>query len=392
MCTEDVHLIDRCLNGEPAAFSFLVDKYKTCVYTFSYSKLGNFHDAEDITQEAFIKAYHNLRTLKRQDNFLAWLYAITSNLCKNFWRSRSNRPDREYIANQEKEVLEELSISVYREELWHDLLHEALASLPEMHRQVLTLHYLGGMNSQEIARFLGLSPATVRQRLSRARSKLKEEMLTTMSTTNDGTLVNGPTWVAGNFGKALAFNGSGDFMQAGSKGFPVGAEDRTIAFWVKSPNTAVSNKFLVGWGNGTNQQMSALIMGWFNTPVRKFAFWGWNNDFEARTELKDNTWYHIAFTLKGERLARLYVNGKVDREGVINTGLNTPEGTAFFVANFTSVMTAFEGNFAEIRVFNVALTEDDINRLMQGASITGVTPVFPSRKLTITWGQIKNYE
>ena len=98
MRTEDRHIIHKCLSGDTAAFGLLVDKYRASVYALAYSKLGNFHDAEDVTQEVFLKAYQKLRTLKQWDRFLAWLYAITSNLCKDFSRSRSNRPDTEYIA------------------------------------------------------------------------------------------------------------------------------------------------------------------------------------------------------------------------------------------------------------------------------------------------------
>jgi len=77
MRTEDGYIIHKCLNGEQAAFGLLVDKYKASVYALAHSKLRNFHDAEDITQEVFIKAYQKLHTLKRWDNFLAWLYSIT---------------------------------------------------------------------------------------------------------------------------------------------------------------------------------------------------------------------------------------------------------------------------------------------------------------------------
>ena len=72
MRTEDGHIIHKCLNGEPEAFGFLVDKYKESVYAFAYTKLRNFHDAEDVTQEVFIKAYKKLRTLRRWDNFLSF--------------------------------------------------------------------------------------------------------------------------------------------------------------------------------------------------------------------------------------------------------------------------------------------------------------------------------
>jgi len=77
--TEDGYIIHKCLNGEKEAFGFLVDKYKESIYAFAYSKLRNLHDAEDITQEVFIKAFRKLHTLKRWDSFLAWLYSITSN-------------------------------------------------------------------------------------------------------------------------------------------------------------------------------------------------------------------------------------------------------------------------------------------------------------------------
>ena len=60
MRTEDGYLIHKCLNGEKEAFGFLVDKYKTSVYAFAYSLLWNFHDAEDITQEVFLKAFRKL--------------------------------------------------------------------------------------------------------------------------------------------------------------------------------------------------------------------------------------------------------------------------------------------------------------------------------------------
>ena len=73
MRTEDGYIINKCLDGNSAAFGFLVDKYKGSIYAFAYSRLGNFHDAEDVAQEVFIKAYQNLRNLRRWDNFLAWL-------------------------------------------------------------------------------------------------------------------------------------------------------------------------------------------------------------------------------------------------------------------------------------------------------------------------------
>ena len=187
MRTEDGYIIRKCLDGDSEAFGFLVDKYRESVYAFAYSRLRNFDDAEDVAQEVFIKAYRKLGTLRRWDNFLAWLYSITSNLCKDWIRAQSRRPDHEFVEDKEPEIVKILSIDSYRDDLaiesLRESLQEALDSLPEMHRQVLILHYLGGMSSMDIARFLGTSRMTILQRLHRARAQMKEEMLAMMSTT-----------------------------------------------------------------------------------------------------------------------------------------------------------------------------------------------------------------
>ena len=136
----DRHLVDKCLNGDPAAFGMLVDKYKESVYALAYSKLHNFHDAEDVTQEAFIKAYQKLRTLRRWNDFHVWIYAITSNLCKNWIRAESRRPDREFIADHPLGSLIHYSSDSRQEHPMLEMLHEALNSLPETYQQVLTLY------------------------------------------------------------------------------------------------------------------------------------------------------------------------------------------------------------------------------------------------------------
>lgn len=186
MKTEDGYIIRKCLDGDSAVFGFLVDKYKASVFAFAYDRLRNFHDAEDVAQEVFIKAYQNLRSLRRWDSFLPWIYSITSNLCKNWSRGQSRRPDGQFIEDQDPAALEASSETIHQEELALEPLREALDSLPKMYRQVLTLHYLGGMSSMEIARFVGASPAAIRKRLSKARSLLREEMIAMMSATYEG--------------------------------------------------------------------------------------------------------------------------------------------------------------------------------------------------------------
>ena len=183
MYTEDGYIIGKCVNGESAAFDLLVDKYKSSIYALAYTKLRNFHDAEDVTQEVFIKAYQKLSTLKRRDNFLAWLFSITVNSCKNFLTSRARRPDGDYIEDQDMTLWAAPSMEAHRSESAAESIREAIDQLPEIYRQTLTLYYLGGLSSKEIARFLGTSVNTVNQRLMRARTKLKEELITMIDTT-----------------------------------------------------------------------------------------------------------------------------------------------------------------------------------------------------------------
>jgi RNA polymerase sigma factor (sigma-70 family) len=188
MRTEDGNIIRECINGDSASFGLLVDKYKASIFALAYSRLHNFQDAEDVTQEVFLKAYTNIRRLRQWDNFVVWLRSVTINLCKNKLREQTRRRDNVPI-KQDMEALENASLDSYQEEQfssWReealDSLDKALDSLPEQYRQILTLHYLGGMKGEEISKFLSISHDTVRQRLSRARAMLKEEVLAMIST------------------------------------------------------------------------------------------------------------------------------------------------------------------------------------------------------------------
>ena len=183
MQTEDGYIVNKCLQGEKGSFGLLVDKYREGVYALAYYKLRNFQDAEDVTQEVFVKVYRKLHTLRRWDNFMAWIYAVTSNTCKDWIRSQSRRRDHESIGNQDLQTLDQLSMDSHRENTVFESLHEALDSLPQTYQQALTLHYLGGMKVMEMAKFLGTSPSTIARRLREAKAQLREEMLAMMNAT-----------------------------------------------------------------------------------------------------------------------------------------------------------------------------------------------------------------
>jgi RNA polymerase sigma factor (sigma-70 family) len=186
MRTEDGYIIQECLGGQSEAFGVLVDKYREGIYAFVYAQLRDFHDAQDVTQEVFLHAYRNLRTLRRWESFASWLYRIASRRCKLWIRTASRRVDRDFIQDQDPKEMDAPSLASYRENQVDESVREALSALPEIHREVLVLRYFGGMTSVEIAKAIGVSPGAIRMRLTRAREQLKEEMVAMMGTAFEG--------------------------------------------------------------------------------------------------------------------------------------------------------------------------------------------------------------
>ena len=88
MHTSDRQVVHECLSGNPEAFAELVDKYKARIFALVYAKVGQFQDAEDLTQDVFFNAYKKLSTLKRWDNFYAWLHSSALNRCVDFHRAQ----------------------------------------------------------------------------------------------------------------------------------------------------------------------------------------------------------------------------------------------------------------------------------------------------------------
>ena len=173
MALHDTELIQRTLAGDESAFGFLVDKYKGSVHALAYRKLGDFHTAEEITQDTFLKAYQKLSTLKDPVRFPGWLYVIAARCCISWLRQ--NRLQTESFDNVKGEMNAQ-SWTKYTDARLREEVHNALESLPESERTVLTLYYMAGMTSEEIGRFIGTSCGAIRDRLYRARIRLKEEL------------------------------------------------------------------------------------------------------------------------------------------------------------------------------------------------------------------------
>ena len=181
MIEEDVQLIHRILSGDDAAFTALVRKYQKSVHALAWRKIGDFHYAEEITQDIFLQVYNKLSTLKDPRQFAGWLYVMTSRHCSN-WR-RDNKSRLQLLETIAMDAVDKSAyaryISEQREaesvENRQKLVKKLIDKLPESERTVMTLYYLGEMTTREISRFLGVSVHTITSRLQRARRRLQQD-------------------------------------------------------------------------------------------------------------------------------------------------------------------------------------------------------------------------
>ena len=169
MVESDVQLIRRILSGDDAAFSTLVQKHQKSVHALVWRKIGDFHIAEEITQDTFLRVYKSLATLKDPNLFAGWLYVIANRLCINW--SEKNSPAIQSLEDTPMEDIEESAYTRYLSEQrevevsdYHcEIVQKLLQKLPESERTVVTLYYLGEMTAKEIAKFLGVSVNTIKK-------------------------------------------------------------------------------------------------------------------------------------------------------------------------------------------------------------------------------------
>ena len=195
MVDDNVQLIRRILSGDDEAFSILMRQHQKGVHALIWRKIGDFHIAEEITQDTFIQVYKKLGTLGDPNRFEGWLYVIANRRCINWIKRNKAKMDKlnmKSLEDTRPEEVEEASyahhISYQREtentQRRQNLAKRLLQQLPESERTVVTLHYLGEMTAKEIGKFLGVSVNTIKSRLRRARKRLQEEETLVRETLN----------------------------------------------------------------------------------------------------------------------------------------------------------------------------------------------------------------
>ena len=177
---EEAALVQRIQNGDADAFAVLMEEYQKKVYLLALRTVGNPQDAEDMTQEAFLRAYRSIHSFRGDSKLSVWLYRLTTNLCIDLLRSRGRKPAVSLTVEDNDEDTQELDVTDERydpEEIFQRrelqrAVQRGLAALPEDYRVILVLRELEGLSYAEIGEVLGLEEGTVKSRLFRARKKL----------------------------------------------------------------------------------------------------------------------------------------------------------------------------------------------------------------------------
>jgi RNA polymerase sigma factor (sigma-70 family) len=179
---EEMDLVKRAKKGDLAAYDDLVRRYQERIYATIYHMTSNHEDANDLAQEAFIKAFQALRSFKGGSSFYTWVYRIAVNKTINFLKQRKNRTqlsldDLDFNAEHDPDLVALVSDKTPRREValaeLQEKLNAAMQKLSEPHRLVVTLHDVQGLAHEEIADIMDCNVGTVRSRLFYARQQLQ---------------------------------------------------------------------------------------------------------------------------------------------------------------------------------------------------------------------------
>jgi len=179
---EDRILVAEAQAGDFNAFDALISRYQERVYATIYHMTSNHEDANDLTQETFIKAHKALKNFKGDSSFFTWVYRIAINKTINFLKGRKNKihlslNDLDFNAEHDPELVAFVSENTPRRDLnlseLHEKLNEAMQKLSDVHRLVVTLHDVQGLSHEEISKMMDCNTGTIRSRLFYARQQLQ---------------------------------------------------------------------------------------------------------------------------------------------------------------------------------------------------------------------------
>ena len=171
---ELIMLVERATQGDTTAFGELVTQHWRFVYTICLSQVGHAAEAEDLTQEVFVRVSHDLAGLRAPDKFVPWLRQVTRNVYR-MWRRRQRATSAPLDAIAELD--DPAAAARLRRSELGEIVRAMLAQVSPISREVLALHYLAGYSEAELALALGVAPATIKSRLQEAREQAKRKLL-----------------------------------------------------------------------------------------------------------------------------------------------------------------------------------------------------------------------
>ena len=180
---DEKHILARARRGDLHAFEELVRLYEKRVYAVALRSSGSPEDAEDITQEVFLRAWRSIESFRGDSGFSTWLFRITMNLCVDFARHKHAQPQTQPLVIGEEDSERPIPDTaptpeehLDNRELGRELA-AALDEVSEEHRRIVLLRDVSGLSYTEIAEVLEISEGTVKSRLSRARIALRTVLL-----------------------------------------------------------------------------------------------------------------------------------------------------------------------------------------------------------------------
>ncbi|HEV7242205.1 MAG TPA: sigma-70 family RNA polymerase sigma factor [Thermoanaerobaculia bacterium] len=171
----EARVIARVQDGDAEAYDTLVSKYLPRVVAIAWGVVRNAHDAEDLAQEAFVRAYQNIGRFRTSDPFGPWIGRIVTNLALDVMKHRRKFRHEELAGTEPAARRDDADVMAASNDIGARI-DAAIEELPEMQRLVARLHLVEEMEHVEIAAITGLSDGTVRSHLSHARAKLREKL------------------------------------------------------------------------------------------------------------------------------------------------------------------------------------------------------------------------
>ncbi len=175
----DTEIISRVLKGDQQIFAELVSRYRNYVFTLVLRFTENREDAEEVSQDVFVKTYRSLADFRGDSKFSTWLYTIARTTCITFLRKKkleTTSIDNEKTLLQLENKESSFNANVIEQKSRAAMVNEAIKLLSPDDAQIITLFYKAEQSLEEIGNILGMEPNTIKVKLHRARQRLKDKM------------------------------------------------------------------------------------------------------------------------------------------------------------------------------------------------------------------------